>query len=101
MMERYGWAQGYLVRKYGSFRLIQFEPLVILFLLAALILLIVFRQIPMAITLVCFLFFLIPFAIFLVKTGSMKKALSYYRFSLLLLWFWNIGMFKGMAGKKR
>jgi glycosyltransferase involved in cell wall biosynthesis len=101
MMERYGWAQGYLVRKYGSFRLIHLEPLVILFLLAALILPIIFRQIPVAIALVCFLFFLLPFAIFLMKTGSMKKALSYYRFSLMLLWFWNIGMFKGLAGKKR
>jgi len=37
MMYRYGWAQGFLVRKYGLFRKIQFLPLVSLLLLIILI----------------------------------------------------------------
>ena len=99
MMKRYGWAQGYLVRKYGLFRLIQMEPLFILFLFAVFVLWI--SLIPETIALVCFLYFLIPFVIFLFKTRSMKKAFSYYRFTIFLLWFWNIGFIKSLAGMKR
>lgn len=87
MMFRYGWAQGFLVRKYGIFRFIQLFPFVTLVLLT-LFLLGIFYALPL--TTILFILILI-------------FACSYFKFSLKLLYlalvcfiYWHLGFYKNL-----
>lgn len=100
MMRRYGWAQAYLVKKYGLFRLIHLEPFILILLLVAILVPLVFGKIGFSFVISC-LFLFPPFLFFLIKTGSGARALSYYDLFLRLIWNWNIGFIKGLGRKSQ
>ena len=101
MMRRYGWAQAYLVQKYGPFRLIHYEPLIFLLLILLSVVLYGFRLYASADTLVLCGIFIWPVLYFL-KTKTLGKALSYWVLTIFLILNWNIGFFgRFLFGTKR
>lgn len=104
MMDRYGWAQGYLVNRYGIFRPLHFEPvLLILFFITIGVLIfngmhksaIVFTSVS-ALTAI-----IIPFIYFYLKSWNLKNSFTFYAFFWILLFSWNKGFLKGILRKKR
>lgn len=88
MMYRYGWAQGFLVRRYGIFRKIQVLPFVF-FGLISLFLFFAFQDLPASI---------IMLGVCLVTAGVWFK----FDFFILILFFlcvfnWNAGFLKGVS----
>ena len=94
MMKRYGWAQAYLVKKYGFFRPIQFVPVFMTILLVLFVLL--FLQFPLST-----IKFLVAGAaalvfIFFLKTMSPKKSVFFAFLFILLIINWNFGFYTGI-----
>lgn len=90
MMLRYGWAQGFLVRRYGPFRIMHYVPLVLLFLvLLALFSLAVEPMLLISIMLIGELF------LFAYCQGDL--ILNYMFFLALVKW--NIGFIEGFYKK--
>ncbi|MEW6008116.1 MAG: glycosyltransferase [Candidatus Omnitrophota bacterium] len=85
MMYRYGWAQGFLVRRYGFFRSIQILPflsLLIIGLMAFSIISNFFVALILALTLLLFCYF--------------KANIFLLTLALLAFAFWNLGFLKGL-----
>lgn len=93
MMYKYGWAQGCLVRKYGPFRRIHFEPLLlsIIFTIG-----IYFFIIRFVFFISYFLLLVLGIAIwFFLKSPDFNKMKQLLLFYLTLI-FWNLGFVKGL-----
>lgn len=89
MMFRYGWAQAYLVRKYGLFRLVHWEPLVVLAILIGLV--IWFAVNPIAALVTVGVLLIGVFGYLLFSALSPVKWLSYIALFFTTLWSWNAG----------
>jgi len=93
MMFRYGWAQAYLVRKYGFFRLVHWEPLVLLGVLIGWAILLAVNSIEafgaLGLTLIAF------FAYFFFAARGLSKWLTYIALFFTTLWSWNAGFLRG------
>ncbi|KPK99241.1 MAG: hypothetical protein AMJ95_00410 [Omnitrophica WOR_2 bacterium SM23_72] len=88
MMFRYGWAQGFLVRRYGVFRKIQVFPFVF-FSLLFLFIIFSFHHLPA---------FWIILGICLLAVGAwFKFDFSVFILFLLCLLYWNAGFLKGVS----
>jgi glycosyltransferase involved in cell wall biosynthesis len=100
MMRRYGWAQAYLVKKYGPFRLIHLEPFILISVLVIILFSLISGKIGVSLFISCACLF-VPFLFFLIKTRNCARALSYYDLFLRLIWNWNIGFIKGLGRKSQ
>lgn len=98
MMGRYGWAQGYLVKKYGAFRLIHFEPLLGAGLAAGLVLLALLAS-PAAAVIAALAILAAVLLFFISKAKGTASGLNLFRLFLVLLFEWNLGYLKGIASK--
>ena len=99
MMKRYGWAQAYLMRKYGLFRLVQAEPFVIIIYILLMIYSIITNS-KLGNSLVI-LSFILLILWFLIKSKKLKKVFVYVVFFLTLIYFWNIGFFSYFMTKQK
>jgi len=99
MMDRYGWAQAYLVRRYGPFRLIHYEAPVLLGVLLLFILLCI-KSLPVA-SLVIGSGLVITTAAFSMKCKSIKKGIRFAELFFILMVNWNIGFLKGILSKNK
>ncbi|MEW6607493.1 MAG: glycosyltransferase [bacterium] len=97
MMKRYGWAQGFLVRKYGVFRLIHYEPIFLL--LSTLIGLWSIVSGLWSLVFILCLFF--PLFYLLLKTKSIKKTLQFTRLLVMTIIYWNLGFMSGLISASR
>ncbi len=100
MMKRYGWAQGYLVNKYGPFRVLHIIPI---FLLGLILTLVVLSARGKILQLLGFIILVIlyPPTMFYIKTKDIGKSLKYYLFFFVLMWNWNLGFLRGLLKQKR
>ncbi|MEW6618095.1 MAG: glycosyltransferase [bacterium] len=98
MMKNYGWAQGFLVKKYGVFRLIHYEPLFLLILALSSLWSLVIGHWPLVFGLLCFVAFSLWF---LLKTKSMKKTLQFTRLLVMTIIYWNLGFVSGLISASR
>ena len=94
MMKRYGAAQSYLVRQYGRFRRIHYEPPV---LIMALLVLIILTALMPEIWPICLLFPLAIVLFFAFKTGRIRKSFVYTFLFLITIFFWNLGFLRGYS----
>jgi glycosyltransferase involved in cell wall biosynthesis len=94
MMRRYGWAQAYLVRKYGLFRLIHYVPFFTAALVGGLIALAIIKMM-LFVGLSILTLFLITF-IFTLKTKSLKLGVYFLFLFFILMFNWNLGFAKGI-----
>jgi len=94
MMRRYGWAQAYLVRKYGLFRLIHYVPFFTAALVGGLIALAIIKTVLFAGLSILALFFIT--LIFILKTKSLKLGAYFLFLFFILLYNWNLGFAKGI-----
>ncbi len=100
MMYRYGWAQAYLVRKYGPFRLIHYEPAILIALISFLMALALMS--PLSALCLCIAGIAGTFGYFLFKTRSMEKSAAFLSLFFSLLFQWNRGFIQGIfSGRKR
>lgn len=100
MMERYGWAQAYLVKKYGPFRKIHYEPFVLLGFLAFLVILGIFN--PHIVTIIIPAGIILVQIAFTLKTKSLKNGFRFMALFIILMVNWNFGFLKGiLPGKRR
>lgn len=99
MMKRYGWAQAYLMRKYGLFRLIQAEPFVIIIYILLMIYSIITNSKLGNSLVILSIILLIMW--FLIKSKKLKKFFIYMIFFLTLIYFWNIGFFSYFLTKQK
>ncbi len=97
MMFRYGWAQAYLVRKYGMFRLVHWEPLALLVAFIGWIVLLAVNPIEafgaLGLSLIITLFYL-----FFAARGPVR-GLTYAVLFFTTLWSWNAGFLRGFFTK--
>ena len=98
MMRRYGWAQVYLVKKYGAFRPIHFEPLLGAGLAAGLVLFALLAS-PAAAGLASLAILAAVILFFIIKAKGVASGLSLFRLFLVLLFEWNAGYLKGIITK--
>ena len=99
MMKRYGWAQGWLVRKYGPFRLVHFMPL---FLVAGLTFLLnILRIDPFMAAGFLTAALLFGFICFTFKSSSVKRGVTFLYLLLILVFFWNLGFLQGVFEKPK
>jgi glycosyltransferase involved in cell wall biosynthesis len=98
MMDRYGWAQAYLVRRYGPFRLIHYEAPV-LFGFILLFIVICFKNIAVA-SFIIAAGIIFTSAAFSVKTKNLKKGIRFAGLFYILMVNWNLGFLKGMLQYK-
>ncbi len=100
MMYRYGWAQAYLVRKYGLFRLVHWEPLVLLVALIGWIVLLAVNATAALIVLGLALIGVLAYLFFAAR-GPVRW-LTYIALFFTTLWSWNTGFLRGFftEGKK-
>ena len=101
MMNRYGWAQGYLVKRYGGFRALHFEPLGLLLLF---LIMLFFAGAGCFIAIPVFLIagLFLPYLFFLWKSRKPSRALIFTGLFIILLIEWNLGFGKGILfGGKR
>jgi len=85
MMKNYGWAQGFLVKKYGAYRAIHYEPIFLLILLLSFMGICIHH---LNLGLVCSL---LPLFYFYLKTKSIKKTLQFIRLLTMTIIYWNLG----------
>ncbi|MFH1562091.1 MAG: glycosyltransferase [Nitrospirota bacterium] len=90
MMERYGYAQGFLVRKYGAFRLIHYEPVFLFILFSSIISLLVYN---LRLGIGCLVFcLLMPAIYFFIKA----KSIRFIQLFVATIVNWNLGFVKGL-----
>lgn len=82
MMKNYGWAQGFLVRRYGLFRFIHYEPILLLALIGIFIT-------NLKVGFFCLFLCLITLFIKL-------KSIKFMRLFVITILFWNLGFVKGL-----
>ena len=99
MMRRYGWAQAYLVRKYGLFRLIHYVPFFTAALVGGLIALAIIKMVLFVGLSILALFFIT--LIFTLKTKSFKLGAYFLFLFFILLFNWNLGFAKGIISGVR
>ena len=99
MMRRYGWAQAYLVRKYGLFRLIHYVPFFTAALVGGLIALAIIKMVLFVGLSILALFFIT--LIFTLKTKSFKLGIYFLFLFFILLYNWNLGFAKGIISGAR
>jgi glycosyltransferase involved in cell wall biosynthesis len=99
MMRRYGWAQAYLVRKYGLFRLIHYVPFFTAVLVGGLIALAIIKMVLFVGFSLLALFFI--YLIFTLKTKSFKLGTYFLFLFFILLYNWNLGFAKGIISGAR
>ena len=99
MMRRYGWAQAYLVRKYGLFRLIHYVPFFTAALIGGLIALAIIKMALFVGLSILALFFIT--LIFTLKTKSFKLGVYFLFLFFILLFNWNLGFAKGIISGAR
>ncbi|MCX7001034.1 MAG: glycosyltransferase [Candidatus Sumerlaeota bacterium] len=99
MMRRYGWAQAYLVRKYGLFRLIHYVPFFTAALVGGLIALAIIKTVLFVGLSILALFFIT--LIFTLKTKSLKLGAYFLFLFFILLYNWNLGFAKGIISGVR
>jgi GT2 family glycosyltransferase len=92
MMYRYGWAQAYLVRKYGMFRLVHWEPLALLAALICFVILFAVNPIEGFVTLGLVLIAVFAYLFFAAR-GPMRW-LTYIALFFTTLWSWNAGFLR-------
>ncbi len=90
MIKRYGDAQGFLVKRYGAFRLIHYEPIFLVILVVAVCVTGVFG--------LCFCFFVPLFYLF-ARAKSIKKTLQFSRLLVMTIIYWNLGFIRGLMKK--
>jgi glycosyltransferase involved in cell wall biosynthesis len=100
MMRRYGWAQGYLVRKYGPFRFIHYVPFIIILGLVNILIAFSLGKTHFSLIVLCLCLFY-PFLFFLIKTRNCAGALLYYDLFIRLIWNWNLGFMKGLVKRSK
>ena len=93
MMYRYGWAQGFLVRKYGIFRKIQFLPLFSAVFLLSLLMLIFFQKMLLALY--------ILLSVILITFYYFRLNLNILSLSFLAFIFWNSGFMRYFFGFRK
>ena len=99
MMRRYGWAQSYLVRKYGLFRLIHYVPFFTAALVGGLIALAIIKTVLfVGLSILALLFITL---IFTLKTKSLKLGVYFLFLFFILLYNWNLGFAKGIISGAR
>ena len=99
MMRRYGWAQAYLVRKYGLFRLIHYVPFFTAALVGGLIALAIIKTVLfVGLSILALLFITL---IFTLKTKSLKLGVYFLFLFFILLYNWNLGFAKGIISGAR
>jgi len=95
MMNNYGWAQGFLVKKYKAYRIIHYEPVFLLLLLSLLIGMWVYN---LNLGLFCSLS---PLFYFYLKTKSIKKTFQFIRLLIMTIIYWNLGFVRGLVSTQR
>lgn len=93
MMSRYGWAQGFLVKKYGIFRKIQFLPLLLAVFLFFLLILIFLQKALFALY--------ILLAAILITLYYFRLTLNVSSLSFLAFIFWNSGFMGYFLGFRK
>lgn len=88
MMECYGYAQGFLMKKYGAFRLIHYEPIFLVILVVA-----------VCVTGISGLFFclLVPLFYLFIRAKSIKKTFQFIGLFVATIFYWNLGFVKGLC----
>ncbi len=92
MMYRYGWAQAYLVRKYGMFRLVHWEPLVLLGVLIGWAILLAVNPIEAFGALGLAL--IVTFVYLFFAARGPKRWITYIALFFITLWSWNTGFLR-------
>lgn len=92
MMYRYGLAQGFLVRKYGIFRRVHFEPILLIALLGTVIYFSLSR-LSFFVYCVVFLALAVVFCFFL-GTFDFRKTIQLFSLFCLTVIFWNLGFLR-------
>ncbi|MGE5309259.1 MAG: glycosyltransferase [Deltaproteobacteria bacterium] len=98
-MVRYGWAQAFLVRRYGIFRRVQYVPFLCAGSAATACVLSVFYPF-VGLWLITAAVLSVP-VWFMMKTRDAGRSLRYWRLFFVLMVAWNMGFFKGMMEKKK
>jgi glycosyltransferase involved in cell wall biosynthesis len=88
MMLNYGRAQAFLVKKYGFFRKIHYEPLIFIVAVSTFIIFVIMGANPIFYITAT----LLPFLLIYFSTRRWRIPFLF----LLLLLFWNVGFFKGL-----
>lgn len=95
MMRTYGcWAGGYLLKKYGFFRKLYYEPFLLTFFVLLQITLILYN--PQVGLTVFLIFLILPFLYFVLRFPEPKKAFRQYLLFFLTLIYWNLGFLEGL-----
>jgi GT2 family glycosyltransferase len=97
MMKRYGWAQSYLVKKYGPFRLIHFIPLILTAILVTLICILV--QSPSIFLIMILSGAILLVTVFCFRTKSLVKGILSTILFLILILYWNMGFLIGLFSR--
>lgn len=95
MMKNYGWAQGILVRRYGAFRLIHYEPAFLVILSLALLAISVHN---LNLGLLCLV---IPLFYLFLRAGTIKGTGTFGRLLTVAIFYWNLGFMKGLIKCER
>ena len=93
MMYRYGWAQGFLVKKYGIFRKIQFLPIFSTILSLSLLILIFLQNMLFALY--------ILLSVILITLCYFRLNLNILSLSFLAFIFWNSGFMGYLSGFRK
>ena len=99
MMRRYGWAQAYLVRKYGLFRLIHYVPFLTTALTVGLIAIAIMKT-GLFVKLLILVIFCVTL-LFTLKTKSFKSGVYFLFLFFILLYNWNLGFLNGITSGAR
>jgi len=98
MMQKYGqWAGGYLIKKYGFFRKLYYEPFALLALVLIEILLFYFYPLAGLFSLLMALFLALSY--FIIKTRRLGKGLLAFFLFIITIIQWNYGFVKGLFVK--
>ena len=93
MMYRYGWAQGFLVRKYGIFRKIQFLPFLSVVFFLSFLMFVLLRKMLFA--------FYIPVSAILITLCYFRLNLNILFLSFSAFIFWNSGFMGHLFGFRK
>lgn len=96
MMYRYGNVQAFLVRQYGFFRRIQYEPLALAVYLAVLVMSLM--RPAWFVALLCAPLLLL-FIFFIAKTRDIARACRFVPLFVVTIFGWNMGFAAGIGGK--
>jgi succinoglycan biosynthesis protein ExoA len=99
MMFRYGWAQAYLVRKYGFFRLVHWEPVALLAILIGLVILFAVNPTEGFVILGLGVIAILAYLFF--SALSLTRWLAYIALFFTTLWAWNAGFLSCLLTREK